>query len=535
MNYSEDPSYSTKPFVNKFKETQGGYKWDCHSTQNGWYGMNYPRSLNKQWYKKNNDLNFQNIKPVKNNNSAFQSEMKMKLPLLQGVANEVLRNGHRTEYKEGQYHQLKKSSHFTLTTAQTDYKKELLQKNSIGYEHQVNINPISEKITEHKPESYEKVFLDLIWRIGDVKKVEMVLDYKNDDIRHYAHVGDQTMTNQTQVNILSDELMFINFVNNKSVSNKFLSKIGYHAANLQGLELSGTLIDDESQIELYDSLNDVVTLKVSNCPNITSKSLTKIINEKCKQLKYITLAHMDHAVDDNVIEKMNKCNLHELDQSYCNSLSSEALANFAKKSTTKDIEVQRLDGVKNGWSGETLQTLIDKNMHSLKVISLVNFSMDKWSSLPFKAMSNCFNIEQLYLNNIEGMNDEALGNFNKDYDSMQVLSTTMLPDISDSYTIKIPLHCGTLDTVNLTGLPGLTEEKLTVLIKACPSIKTIICNQCSSQNDKAFAELVEENPKIQFIRNLSKPTPISETGLRVWLPRTNAPRPGDKKKGKKKK
>jgi len=102
--------------------------------------------------------------------------------------------------------------------------------------------------------------------------------------------------------------------------------------------------------------------------------------------------------------------------------------------------------------------------------------MDKWSSLPFKAMSNCFNIEQLYLNNIEGMNDEALGNFNKDYDSMQVLSTTMLPDISDSYTIKIPLHCGTLDTVNLTGLPGLTEEKLTVLIKACPSIKTIICN-----------------------------------------------------------
>lgn len=62
----------------------------------------------------------------------------------------------------------------------------------------------------------------------------------SDDIRHYAYIGDQTLTNQTIINLLSDRLKLINFVNNKSVSNDFLSKLGYHAPNLEGIDLSGT-------------------------------------------------------------------------------------------------------------------------------------------------------------------------------------------------------------------------------------------------------------------------------------------------------
>lgn len=532
---SLDPMKSAKPFVNRFKETHGYNKWDCHSTLNGWYGMNYPRSLNKQWYKKGNDLNFQNQKPIKNNDSAFQSKVKMELPLLQGVANEVLRTQNRCEYASGQYHQQKKDSHFTLTTANLGYKKQLVTQNSIGYDNQINIYPISEKVTEQKVVDYENLFLDLIWRIDDVKKVEMVLDYKSDDIRHYAHVGDQTLTNQSVINMMSSNLLMVNFVNNTSISNNFLSKIGYHAPNLQGIELSGTLIDDDSLVELYDSLDHIITLKVSNCQSLTKKSIGKIINGKYKSLKHVNLAHMGRAATDESLEKLLKCDQQELDLSYCNQLSTEFMAKFATKSIASKIEVLRLDGVKNVWTSEDLYCLIERNQNSLKVISLVNFALVKWSPMCFKGISHCSELEQLYINSFEDLTDEAFIHFTSAYDNMQVLSMTMLCEISDFACIKLASKCPILKIVNLTGLNNLTEEKILALIKNVPNIKTIICNLCSSLNDKLFNEIVEDNPNISFIRNQKQLTSVSETGLRVWLPKKNAPRPGDKKKGKKKK
>jgi hypothetical protein len=71
--------------------------------------MNYPRSLNKKWYKENNDLAFQNKKPAKDQNNVFQSEMKMQLPLLQGKSNNFISKPQNKD-KTGQYHELKKGS-----------------------------------------------------------------------------------------------------------------------------------------------------------------------------------------------------------------------------------------------------------------------------------------------------------------------------------------------------------------------------------------------------------------------------------------
>ena len=109
-----------------------------------------------------------------------------------------------------------------------------------------NIRPISEKITDLKKVDYEELFLDLVWRISEVKKVELELDYKYDDLRHYAFIGNQTLTNQTLMNILSPSLLYIDFVNNTYISNNFYSKIGYHAPNIKGINLIGTEVDDDT-------------------------------------------------------------------------------------------------------------------------------------------------------------------------------------------------------------------------------------------------------------------------------------------------
>ena len=78
--------------------------------------MNYPRSINGKWYKKDNDLDFQNQKPSKLDEGVFQSEIAMQLPLLQGQA-EGSYQKNIEESKIGQYHQMKKKSLLTLTTA----------------------------------------------------------------------------------------------------------------------------------------------------------------------------------------------------------------------------------------------------------------------------------------------------------------------------------------------------------------------------------------------------------------------------------
>ena len=134
--------------------------------------MNYPRSLNKKWYKENNDLAFQNKKPAKDQNSVFQSEMKMQLPLLQGQSNNFIFKP-QNQGKTGQYHELKKGSDYTLTTADADYRKKLMESTHLGLEHLANIVPISEQITHQKVVDYEKLFLDLVWKIAEVKQVEL--------------------------------------------------------------------------------------------------------------------------------------------------------------------------------------------------------------------------------------------------------------------------------------------------------------------------------------------------------------------------
>lgn len=286
------------------------------------------------------------------------------------------------------------------------------------------------------------------------------------------------MTNQTIINLLSDRLKLINFVNNKSVSNDFLSKLGYHAPNLEGIDLSGTLIEDSALVELYTSLDQIRTLKICSCPNLTEDSIGSIIESHRKTLEYVTLGHNRWAITDAAIKNLHRCNLIELDLSYCTELTTEALTNFATKSTGSRLEVLRLDGQKSQWTSEALALLITKNAKTLRVVSLANFSLTKFSSLFCKALGTCTKLEQLYLNKFQSLTDEGYNQINGYYDNMQVLSLSMLDSLSDYAIPRLPQKCANLKCLNLTGCLNLTEEKLFSIVKNVSGLRTVICNLC---------------------------------------------------------
>ena len=118
---------------------------------------------------------------------------------------------------------------------------------------------------------------------------------------------------------------------------------------------------------------------------------------------------------------------------------------------------------------------------------------------------------------------------------MEILSMACLQDLTDDSIMRFASRCVNVKTMNLTGLPNLSDANFVLILKHQNCIENIIVNLCPLILDKNMKEIYELYPNVNIVRKIQKYTSAEDSGLRMNLPKKNARRPGDKpkKKGKK--
>lgn len=148
--------------------------------------MNYPRMINKHWYKPDNDMRHVEQKAPKETFSLFQPKELTKPVNLRGELGAAFE---RTDPGPGQFEHLKKPSTRTLTTAPVDYKRQMiadLKNTVINGEELGNVMPISCTVQKPKQPNAAEEYKDLIWNFEEVMKKRIPVDYASESARHYA-------------------------------------------------------------------------------------------------------------------------------------------------------------------------------------------------------------------------------------------------------------------------------------------------------------------------------------------------------------
>lgn len=151
-----------------------------------WYKMNYPRTIDKNWYKKESELKHLQPENPKETHTLFQRETLIKPVNLRGELDDIMG---RKEPAPGQFHHLQKPSTRVLTTTPADYQRQMIVKTnvtSIHGEDLANVMPISNTIPKEKKVDSKKEYQDLIWNYEEAMKKKIPVDYVSEEARHYA-------------------------------------------------------------------------------------------------------------------------------------------------------------------------------------------------------------------------------------------------------------------------------------------------------------------------------------------------------------
>lgn len=116
---------------------------------------------------------------------------------------------------------------------------------------------------------------------------------------------------------------------------------------------------------------------------------------------------------------------------------------------------------------------------------------------------------------------------------MTHLNLSNLPTTGDYQFAKVSNRCIGVKTLVLCNNPTITEPTMHAILKGGPDLEMVNVNMCGQWDTKAHAAMVADYPQIRIIRHSMRGANPRDDGLRVWLPRKDAKRPGDKKKKKK--
>ena len=156
------------------------------SSDAAWYKMNYPRMINKNWYKKEHEMNYLGTQVPKDTTNLFQRKDLVKPVNLRAELDSITQ---RQEPAPGQFNHLKKPTVRTLTAVPTEYKREVvatINKTNINGEDLANVLPISNIVPKEKKPDAAKEYHDLIWEFEEVMKRKIPVEYVSEDARHYA-------------------------------------------------------------------------------------------------------------------------------------------------------------------------------------------------------------------------------------------------------------------------------------------------------------------------------------------------------------
>lgn len=148
--------------------------------------MNYPRAIDKHWFKPDSEMKHFEVKQTKDTRTLFQKDAFVSPVLLRGQLDDALS---RKQPDKGQFHQLKKPSTRVLTTTDVDYQRGMISatNNTVvdGFECS-NVMPVSNTVHRSRTADPARDYQNVIWNFEDTMRKRIPVDYKSEDARHFA-------------------------------------------------------------------------------------------------------------------------------------------------------------------------------------------------------------------------------------------------------------------------------------------------------------------------------------------------------------
>lgn len=147
-------------------------------------------------------------------------------------------------------------------------------------------------------------------------------DDSEDDFEDVKNIKRQPRTVLTEENLrkfLSQETLKLNLEHHYWLKDAFLNKIGRMAPNLQSLSLRRLKITDKSFGDIFNTLEQVRIIDISDCPFISTTGFMKFLNANGANLEKLQASNcQDAIVDETVTEIANikSKKLEFLDLSY---------------------------------------------------------------------------------------------------------------------------------------------------------------------------------------------------------------------------
>ncbi|KRX05466.1 hypothetical protein PPERSA_04503 [Pseudocohnilembus persalinus] len=496
----QDKQYSIKETVDRNIEKNQFPHYRNHKSLIGWCTMNYPKVLQ----------NPKLIPKPQPRGDDYYDRKQDELKYLYQKRTFEMRQGTNFDYKKpfqtfSKYNQAQreekvgippdgfKNSSLSLTTVPKPIRKQIIDEQNKDAKF-VSFLPISNEVGKtHYNEDYSR-------RIRQIGEISYKPKYESEEHRHYKKLSNNVLTEQNMMEIMDDNLTYLNLHNHTWIPNELISKIGYFAKNIQEIDLSETDITDDVIKELALSCPRLRAINISRCRNLTSQGIQFFLEKKANNLTKFESSYNLIQINDQILSPLKKAShLLVLDLSFCKDITDETLAYI--QDSEASLEQLKLSGCEN-IKNQYLIQIIQNSRQSLTHIDLSQCPQKEIGKEVCKILGTCTKLQEIVFTGSANILDDgiqALTSYDDPkfkslgFTDLKTVKLGGLEQISETTLGKLFQMSPALQTVELNNVEKISEYTLAQITKNCQNIKTVLLNFTPNLVEKKWENLSSDD------------------------------------------
>eukprot|EP01017_Pseudomicrothorax_dubius_P015197 TRINITY_DN17617_c0_g1_i1.p1 TRINITY_DN17617_c0_g1~~TRINITY_DN17617_c0_g1_i1.p1 ORF type:complete len:536 (-),score=94.79 TRINITY_DN17617_c0_g1_i1:125-1732(-) len=495
--------------------------WREHRSLIGWCSMNYPSVLVNHRYMARNEPNREGLREDMNALYQKRPASAMGSRLYRPFSS-------YTEHKPIMVTDslcspptgFKKSLAKLTTTPVDDYLalRKTYDSSSLRY---ANVLPMRAEYTKRLPRP------DFGKRVKQLGEVNLDLKSMNEGERHMKRLPNIVVSEQNLLEVLNEDLRELNLCNQLWVKREIFYKMGFFARNLEFVNLSKTLINDEALAEIGTLCANLKGVDVSDCPNLTPAGLTEfmgLVKEEC--FECLRVAKGSHFVTDEALSRLSSLpNFKVLDVSFCRGITDRVLQNIVDSGAVmREIS---LAGT-NVFSIKTIRAVL----HHTRQMELLDLGFTVFAEEGpadfLTKLGNSSNLRRINFagctqitdDNISGMlSGERDDNGNrlrsKDFDTLTSVSFAGLKTVHDGLIIRLVQNAPHIEVLDVNSCSALSNHAFEYTLNNLRSLRSISIEMIPGITQDIIDYYRKIKPHIRIVRGRLPPTDPAENFIRI--------------------
>ena len=388
----------------------------------------------------------------------------------------------------------------------------------------------------------QKEFRDLIWNRDQIleEKIESAIFDGEQLTENFLQQNSNFIFSKNLINTLSEsqvltrgpKLRDLNLSNNPSVKPCYLQRIGFHAPNLERLNLRNLAIDRFVLRHIRRTLVNLKALDISNCLGLNERAISKFFRKGRLRLEHLSLAGLTQAVTSRSLRGLDVLSLVYLDVSLCNRLDPTFFLRFAGADRLP-LKYLKLCFLEGAFDSASLAQIF-RRAPDLKILDMESaiFAKKAEPESIFQALDCCYSLKKLNFSGVTSPSGSVLLCSDKEWGSVTHLSLkNFRPRDHMSFRLLIG-KCTGVKFLDVSNNPQLDADSLKSLLAKLPKCLKVRLELTRQISEKALDHLRTEFAQVTFLRNIFRRTKAKDSGLRVPIPTKQADWPvfGKKKK-----